>query len=61
MQTLRETLPEMIRRLKLDPRKWYEMNGLSWPEDEEKQNEDSKASLESVKLRFEGKDEWRVI
>ncbi|HUE83429.1 MAG TPA: NAD(P)-dependent oxidoreductase [Pyrinomonadaceae bacterium] len=42
--TLRETLPEMIGRLKQDPRRWYEMNGLSWPEDEEKQNEDSKAS-----------------
>jgi hypothetical protein len=40
---LRDTLPEMIRRLKLDPRKWYEMNGLSWPEDE-KESEDSKAS-----------------
>jgi len=43
-QTLRETLPEMIRRMRLDPRKWYEMNGLSWPDDEEKQSEDSKAS-----------------
>ena len=42
--TLRETLPEMIGRLKQDPQTWYEMNGLSWPEDEEKQNEDSKAS-----------------
>jgi nucleoside-diphosphate-sugar epimerase len=40
---LRDTLPEMISRLKADPRKWYEMNGLSWPEDE-KQREDSKAS-----------------
>jgi nucleoside-diphosphate-sugar epimerase len=42
-QTLCETLPEMIRRLKLDPRKWYEMNGVSWPEDE-KEESDSKAS-----------------
>ena len=41
--TLRETLPEMIRRMKQDPRKWYEMNGLSWPEDE-KEESDSKAS-----------------
>jgi nucleoside-diphosphate-sugar epimerase len=42
--SLRETLPEIIHRLKQDPRKWYEMNSLSWPEDEEKQTEDSKAS-----------------
>jgi nucleoside-diphosphate-sugar epimerase len=41
--TLRETLPEMIRRLKEDPPKWYERNGLSWPEDE-KEERDSKAS-----------------
>ena len=41
--SLRDTLPEIIRRLKLDPQKWYEINGLSWPEDEEK-HEDSKAS-----------------
>jgi nucleoside-diphosphate-sugar epimerase len=42
--SLRQTLPEMIRRMKRDPQRWYEMNGLSWPEDEEKQVEDSKAS-----------------
>jgi nucleoside-diphosphate-sugar epimerase len=41
---LRGTLPEMINRLKQDPQKWYEMNGLTWPEDEEKQNDESKAS-----------------
>jgi nucleoside-diphosphate-sugar epimerase len=41
--TLRETLPDMIRRLKQDPRKWYDMNGLSWPEGE-KEESDSKAS-----------------
>src|SRR5688572_7426359 len=41
--TLRETLPEMIRRLKQDPQKWYEMNGLSWPEDEKEESE-AKAS-----------------
>jgi hypothetical protein len=34
----------MIRRLKLDPRKWYEINGLPWPEDIEEQSGDSKAS-----------------
>ncbi len=45
--TLRETLPEMIRRLKQDPRKWYEMNGLSWPEDEKEESGDSKASKAS--------------
>jgi nucleoside-diphosphate-sugar epimerase len=33
--TLRETLPEMTRRLKLNPQQWYELNGLSWPEDRE--------------------------
>ena len=32
--TLRGTLPEMIRRLKQDPKKWYETNGLEMPEDE---------------------------
>jgi nucleoside-diphosphate-sugar epimerase len=32
--TLRGTLPEMIRRLKQDPKKWYETNGLQSPEDE---------------------------
>ena len=41
---LRDTLPEMISRLKADPQKWYELNGLSWPEDEEKKNEDSSVS-----------------
>ena len=40
---LRDTLPEMIRRLKEDPRKWYEMNGLPWPEDEAEES-DSRAS-----------------
>jgi nucleoside-diphosphate-sugar epimerase len=44
---LSDTLPEIIGRLKQDPRKWYEMNNLPWPEakDEEKQkNASSKAS-----------------
>jgi hypothetical protein len=40
---LRDTLPTMIEHLKLDPQKWYEINGLPWPEDEE-QSENSKAS-----------------
>jgi len=40
---LRDTVPVMIGRLKLDPRKWYEVNGLPWPEDED-QNKNSKAS-----------------
>lgn len=38
--TLRDTLPEMIRRLQADPRGWYEENGLPVPdkvEDEEPQ------------------------
>lgn len=30
--TLRETLPEIIRRLEQDPRGWYEKNGLPVPE-----------------------------
>lgn len=30
---LRDTLPEMIRRLKADPRSWYEENKLPVPED----------------------------
>ena len=43
---LRDTLPEMISRLKENPRKWYEINGLPWPEDkdEEKSKASSKAS-----------------
>lgn len=40
---LRDTLPEIIRRLNQDPRKWYEMNGLSWPEDNDEETQ-SKAS-----------------
>jgi hypothetical protein len=30
--TLRETLPEMVRRLHHDPKRWYETNGLSIPD-----------------------------
>jgi len=33
---LRDTLPEMIRRLNEDPRGWYELNGLPWPEEQAK-------------------------
>ena len=40
---LRDTLPEMIGRLKENPRKWYEINGLPWPEDKDEEKE-SKAS-----------------
>jgi len=40
---LRQTLPEMIRRLKHDPQKWYEANGLSWPEDKKDEEEKGKA------------------
>jgi nucleoside-diphosphate-sugar epimerase len=29
---LRDTLPEMIRRLKQDPARWYKLNGLEAPE-----------------------------
>lgn len=31
--SLRETLPEMVRRLHQDPQRWYEVNGLPAPED----------------------------
>lgn len=41
---LRDTLPEMILRLKQDPQRWYKTNGLSWPEDEKEESGDSKAS-----------------
>ncbi len=37
---LRDTLPEIIGRLKRDPRTWYEMNNLPWPEE----NEEEKAA-----------------
>jgi hypothetical protein len=30
--SLRRTLPEMIERLKRDPHRWYEINGLPLPE-----------------------------
>ncbi|HUE82007.1 MAG TPA: hypothetical protein VMM84_07820 [Pyrinomonadaceae bacterium] len=30
---LRDTLPEMIGRLKRDPQQWYKMNNLQPPED----------------------------
>lgn len=29
--TLRQTLPEMIRRLKSDPQRWYDTNGIPFP------------------------------
>ena len=32
---LRDTLAVMIGRLKQEPRKWYEMNNLPWPEEKE--------------------------
>lgn len=41
--TLRETLPEMIRRLHADPRSWYEHNGLPLP-DELEEPEPSQAA-----------------
>lgn len=34
-RTLRETLPTMLQRLKNNPRRWYEINGLPLPDDEE--------------------------
>lgn len=40
---LRDTLAVMIGRLKQDPRKWYEMNKLPWPEEKEEERQ-SKAS-----------------
>jgi nucleoside-diphosphate-sugar epimerase len=43
-QRLRETLQEIIHRLQQDPREWYELNGLLWPEDEDNEKENPKAS-----------------
>ncbi len=40
---LRDTLPEIIRRLKRDPRKWYEMNHVPWPGEDEEKAASSKA------------------
>lgn len=34
--TLRETLPEMTARLTRQPRHWYEVNGLPYPEDRDR-------------------------
>jgi len=36
--TLRETLPEMVKRLQSDPRRWYEINGLPLPEHLQKES-----------------------
>jgi dihydroflavonol-4-reductase len=36
---MRDTLPEMIGRLKKDPREWYRKNGLEFPEELEEQAE----------------------
>ena len=43
---LRDTLPEIVGRLKQDPGKWYEINDLPWPEDkgEEQKKASSKGS-----------------
>ena len=38
---LRDTLPEMVKRLKENPRQWYETNGLPAPEEVEPQKRDS--------------------
>jgi nucleoside-diphosphate-sugar epimerase len=46
--SLRDTLPEMIRRLEQNPKKWYEANGLSWPEDKNA-DEEEKANNSSAK------------
>jgi len=41
---LRDTLPEIIHRLQQDPQKWYELNGLPSPKDEDNEKENPKAS-----------------
>jgi nucleoside-diphosphate-sugar epimerase len=44
---LRDTLPDMTNRLKQDPKKWYEINGLPLPEEkgeEEQKKTSSKGS-----------------
>lgn len=36
---LRDVLPKMVEHLLEDPKRWYEENGLPWPEDEGEQRE----------------------
>ncbi len=45
---LRDTLPEMIGSLKQDPRKWYEINGLHWPEDKDEEKQSTASSKASA-------------
>jgi len=44
VRSLRGTLPEMVRRLKADPRRWYEANGLPLPEELQKEAEATETS-----------------
>lgn len=46
--TLRGTLPEIIRRFKRDPKKWYEENGLETPEDKKEKEEKERKAPEQV-------------
>jgi nucleoside-diphosphate-sugar epimerase len=42
VRRLRDTIPEMVRRLKQDPKRWYEVNGLPPPEDLDERRKESK-------------------
>jgi hypothetical protein len=42
---LRDTLDVILYRLKQDPKRWYEINGLNYP-DEEKKPANQEARLE---------------
>jgi len=48
---LRDTLPEIIGRLKQDPRGWYEINGLKWPGDEKEESKKEQGSSSKASSR----------
>jgi nucleoside-diphosphate-sugar epimerase len=45
---LRDTLEEMIHRLKRDPHQWYQTNGLLWPEEGKIQEAGTRGAEERV-------------
>jgi len=48
---LRHTLVEMVRRLKENPRQWYETNGLQVPEEVTDQSETSESHRQEARMR----------